>query len=136
MANYVNSLPRDRDGEPLQEFPTPKLALARYAPENSSASSVITLTQNTTSLEVAAVGNSAVVKWIATTNTNPSVISAAGTENFDHVVPSGSVRRFAVPREATGTTAGSVVGINRENGLYQRVAIKSIGVASVLTAEF
>lgn len=131
--NYPG-LPVDKGGAPMQDFPSPKLALQRYASENSSASSVITLTDNTSCVEVAAVGGPAAVKWIATTNTDPSVISAAATANFDHLVPSGQLRRFAVPIEGGGTT--SVVGVNKQMGLYNRVAIKSIGVASVLLAEY
>ena len=136
MINYAPNLPRDKDGAPLDHYPAPKLALARYAPENSSASSVISVSHDTTALEIAAVGGAAVMKWITTGNTNPSVISiAGGTANFDHVIPSGEVRRFVIPIESNPQT-GSIQGINREIGLYQRVAIKSIGVASVLTAEF
>jgi len=133
---YANALPVDASSQPMQQFPAPKLAKARYASENSSTSSVISVTHDTTTLEVAAVGGAAVLKWIATTNTNPSVISAAATANFDHVISTGTIRRFVVPIEATGTNPASVQGVNRLNGLYQRVAIKSIGVASVLLAEY
>ena len=134
--NYAPRLAQDKNGESMQEYPSPKLALQIYAPENSSASSVISVSHNTTALEIAAVGGAAVMKWITTGNTNPSVISIAGsTANFDHVIPTGTVRRFVIPIESNPQT-GSVQGINREIGLYQRVAIKSIGIASVLLAEF
>lgn len=134
--SYPKPLPVDQNRTPLQEFPAPYLAKAVYASDNSTASSVISVSHDTTTLEVAAVGGAAVVKWIATSNTNPSVISAAGTANFDHVVPSGAIRRFVLPKESIGVAMGSVVGINRREGLYQRVAVKSVGVASVLTTEF
>lgn len=134
--NPYPALPSDKGGEKMQEYAAPKLALTRYASENSSASSVISVTHDTTALEVAAVGGPAVVKWIATTNTNPSVFSAAATANFDHVVPSGTYRRFAIPIESQFQAPSSMVGANRLNGLYQRVAIKSIGVASVLLSEY
>lgn len=134
--NYAPELPRDKGGDILEEYPAPKLALARYASENSSASSVISVTHNTTALEIAAVGNAAVMRWVTTADTQASIISAAGaTANFDHVIPSGEIRRFVIPIERNPQT-GSVQGVNRELGLYQRVAIKSIGVASVLVAEF
>jgi len=132
--NYAPRLARDRTGEPLQEYPAPKLALAQYTNENASASSVIALNANTASLEVAAVGAAAVVKWIAKANTDPSVISAAGTANFDHVVPVGTYRRFVVPMETGGVS--SIAGIGVQNGLYQRVAVKSVGASSVLTSEY
>lgn len=138
MANYAKGLPFDRNSIPMQEFPAPYLANARYASDNATASSVISVNANTSTIEVAAIGGAAVLKWIPTTSTNPSVISAAGTENFDHVISSGMLRRFVIPKESGGqsTGAGSVVGVGATNGLYQRVAIKSVGVASVLLSEF
>lgn|SRR3990167_3961418 len=138
MANYAKNLPRESGGEALVNQVPAVLAQARYASENSSASSVISVTENTTEIEVAAVGNAAVVKWITTSNTNPSVISAAGTANFDHVVPIGAFRRFIIPKETSGlaTGASSISGLNTTNGLYRRVAIKSIGIASVLLSEY
>ena len=133
-------LPVDAGMNPMQEFPFAKKALTRYAPENASASSVVTLTHNTTTLEVAAVGAPAVIRWIPRTETAASpagsVISDAGTANFDNVVPVGTVRRFAVPIEVQGGGVQSIQGINRADGLYQRVAYKSIGVASVLVTEY
>ncbi len=139
--NYAKALPRDRGGETMQNHPAPFKALATYGGENSSASSVITLTDNTTAIEVDAQGGSCVVRWVPATETaavSPfaSVISiAGGTANFDHVVPVGTVRRFVVPQEL-GMVQSSVVGANVQNGLYKRVAVKSIGVASVLTTEY
>lgn len=134
--NYAGQLPRDNSDGMMQEFPAPITAQARYAAENSSASSVITLGHNTVTLELAAVNGPAVVKWIPTTDTGASVISIAGTANFDHVIPKDTYRRFVVPRESTPTAYTSIQGVNRGEGLYRRVAIKSIGVASVLVAEF
>lgn len=137
MINPYPTIPRDKGGTPLQDFPAPKLALSAYASENSTASSVISVTHDTTAIEVAAVGGPAVVKWITQASTNPSVISIAGTANFDHVVPTGQVRKFAIPIEGPIYQApSSMVGANRQNALYQRVAIKSIGIASVLLTEY
>ncbi len=88
------------------------------------------------------MGQAAVVRWVPTTETaavSPfaSVISIAGaTANFDNIVPVGQVRRFTVPIERYVNSMASVQGANRDLGLYQRVAIKSTGVGSVLTAEF
>lgn len=132
--NYAKALPRDKAGDTMQEYPAPFVSLQTDASENSSASSVLSLTDNTSAIEIAATGGAAVMKWIATTNTNPSVISAAGTANFDHVIPANSYRRFVVPIESQGTA--SIVGINKQAGLYQRVAVKSVGVASVATTQY
>ena len=133
--NYVPNLPRDKGDWPIQDFLSNASVLAIYASENSSASSVISVSHDTTAIEIAAVGNAAVMRWVRTAETQASVISAVSGANFAHVIPTGTVRRFVVPIESNPQT-GSVQGVNRELGLYQRVAIKSIGVASVLVAEF
>lgn len=119
----------------------PLKAIARYTSENATVSSVITLTENTTVVEVTAQGVPAVIRWIATSDTEASVIGiAGGTSNYDHVVPVNSARRFVVPIEsqanvATGATITSMVGANREFGLFRRVAWKSQGIGSVLMTE-
>lgn len=137
MTNYAEPLPRDKTStELLQEFPAPVLALQRYGSENAVASSVISVTHDTTVLEVTAIGTAATLKWIATGNTNPSVISAAATANYDHVIAPNITRRFVIPIESNPAYYGSMMGVNRLNGLYQRVAIKSMGIASVLVSEF
>lgn len=136
--NYAKSMPRDKGGEPIQSAPAPFVAITRYGGENGSASSVLTVSSMTTALEIVAVGGPAVMRWVATSDTQASVISAIATSNFDHVIPSGTMRRFVIPQERTPSNnpLGSVQGVNLELGLYQRVAIKSIGIASVLTTEY
>lgn len=134
-------LPRDGGMQAMQDFPTPYKALqtrARETAATSGVSSVITLNDNTTVLEVAAGGGPAYLRWIPTTETAAvapfaSVILAAATANFDNVIPTNTVRRFAVPIESF-VAQTSVVGLNKQYGLYNRVAI--IGVASVATIEY
>ena len=134
--NYAKELPRDKQGAAMQEYPAPFRPNARYAPENSSASSVITLTDDTTEIEIAAVSGAAVMRWVTAADTQASVVSiAGGTTNFDHVIGTGTVRRFVVPI-ALATVQASIVGVNVQMGLYKRFAVKSIGNASVLTSEF
>lgn len=135
MANdYMRPLP---GGAPMSEFPAPLKAKARYTNENNTASSVISVSHDTVQLEVAAVGQSAAIRWVATSDTEASVVTVAGaTSNYDHVIPSGQVRRFAIPIETRGAAQGSMVGANRLNGLYQRVAIKTTGIGSVMVAEY
>lgn len=135
MLNYANSLPRDESGEAMQEFPAPKLSVRRFVSENATTSSVITLSDQTSGLEIAAVGGTGFIKWVATSDTEASVISiAGGTANYDHVIPAGNVRRFVVPRETAAIT--SVAGVNISEGLYRRVAWKTGGVGSILAAEY
>jgi hypothetical protein len=144
MGNlYAKPLSRDQGGEPLQEYPAPYKAKTQYTGENGTASSVISLTADTTTIEISAIGGTgAAMRWVPRTETaavSPfaSVITVAGaTANYDHVVPAGEVRRFVVPIETLGAQQGSVVGINPQNGLYQRVAVKTFGVSSVMTSEF
>ena len=142
--NYLPNLPRDKGDQPMQHFATNASVKAIYASENASASSVITLTHDTTMIEIAVLaGTSSLIsagamRWVtsvAGSDASTSVITAAATRNFDHIIPNNTVLKVAVPIE-TNPQTGSVQGINRELGLYRRVAIKSIGVASVLLTEF
>ena len=133
--NYQRPLPHDSGtSEVLQEFPAPFLAVREIVSENAATSSVITLDDRTTSIEVAAVGSTGFIKWIATTDTQASIISAAGTADYDHVIPAGTLRRFVVPQERAGIT--SIAGANIANGCYQRIAWKTGGVGSILSSEF
>lgn len=143
MSNqYAKPLPRDGGGQPMQEYSAPFKALARYDNENNTASSVISFTDQTTAVEVAAIGGTgAAIRWVPRTETaavSPfaSVITAVSGANYDNVIPAGTVRRFVIPIETQGAPQGSVVGANVQNGLYQRIAIKSFGISSVMTAEF
>lgn len=124
---------------PLHGYATHASVKAQYASENASASSVITLTPDTTVVEIAAIGASptgGVMRWVRVADTTASVVSAAGSANFAHVIGNNTVRKFAVPIEVVYQAPSSMVGANIENGLYRRLAIKSIGVASVLVTEY
>ena len=137
MQNYAVPLPQDKNNLPLQEYPSARRALARYIKENGTTSSVVSLTHDTTTLEVAAVGGTAALRWVTTADTEASIVTIAGaTSNFDHVIGTGTVRRFVVPREVQGSSQASVQGVNRGEGLFQRVAFKTIGIASVMLAEY
>ena len=146
MINPYPNLPHDKGQQPMQNYGTHASVKAIYASENASASSVITLTEDTTVIEIAVIAGTSsiisggVMRWVtsvAGSNASTSVISAAGTANFDHVIGNNTVAKFAVPIERQDTNAfASVQGANRANGLYRRVAIKSIGVTSVLLTEY
>lgn len=110
-------------------------AIVSTVSENATASSVITVNDNTTDLEVAAIGSTGFVKWIARSDTTASVISSVGGQaNFDVIIPAGTVRRLVIPRETGGTS--SIVGANIQNGLYNRVAYKTGGIGSILTTQY
>ena len=127
--------PQGKQGEVKVGYPPAKVALESNNNENISASSVLSFTHDTTELEVAAVGQGVAGRWAA--NQATSVVTATGAgANFDFVVPSGEVRRFAIPIE-TNVQQTSVVGANRKYGLFQAVAYKTLaGNGSVLTMEF
>lgn len=131
---YANRIAQDKGGTPMQEFPAPVLALQRYSDEVANVSSVITLTDRTVQLEVAAVGSPAFLRWIPTSDTQASVVVGVTSPNYDHVIPAGQLRRFVVPQENQGTS--SISGANVMNGLYRRVAYMTSGAGSVLASEY
>lgn len=142
MANYVKSLPRDTGNSAMQNYPPPYPSQEQYNSTNGVASSVISFQPNTTSLEVGAFGGQGVViRWVPLTETasvSPyaSVISSGLGANYDHYIPAGMVRSFALPKETMGQMAGGQVG--SVNGLYQRVAWINAGTtaSSIIAAEF
>lgn len=141
-VNYSRALPRDSGDQTMQEYPAPIKALANTTSENATVSSVINLTNDTTAIEIAAQGGAAAMRWVAASETAAvapagSVITAAGTSNYDHFIPSGTVRRFVVPRDVFNARGqSSVQGLNVQEGLMRRVAYKTIGVSSVITTEY
>ena len=129
--------PIANNGEAMQEFPDPKTAFARYG-ATTQASSVITLTDNTTVVDIAVSGGTGVaLKWIATSDTAGSVIGTGATSNFDHVVPPNWRQRLVVPIESMGVGSGSVVGVGPQKGLYKRLAYINVGApaSSIFVAE-
>lgn len=124
-----------------QNTPAPYKAIATYLDENGAASSVLTLTHNTTAIEIGTQGTAAVMRWIATSDTEGSVFGNASIMNFDHFIPPNSIRRFVVPIESAinttfGATITSVQGQNREYGLFRRIAYATQGIASVALTEY
>lgn len=134
MPRYATPVPNDSAGNDIQGAAIPQPAIVTITSENATASSVITLNDNTTDLEIAAVAVTGFVKWIGRSDTTASVIAAAGTANYDVVIPANTVRRLVVPRETMGTS--SIVGANIANGLYNRVAYKTAGIGSILTTQY
>lgn len=147
MKNIYPETPIGKAGEVKTGYPPALVALARWNRENGSASSIILLTHDTTEIEVSAAANvgsivGMVGKWLSQATVDSSVagtsvISLTGTANFDFIVPGNSVRRFAVPIATNVANYGSVMGVNRREGLFPAVAIKTLaGNGSILVAEF
>lgn len=137
--NPYPNVPISRGGTDLQLYATHASIKAVYSSENAIVSSVITLTADTTTLEIAAVGAPAVMRFVRVgdgTGAATSVISAVAGANVDHVIPKDTVLKIAVPIEVVYQAPSSMVGANIQNGLYRRAAIKSIGIASIMFSEF
>lgn len=135
MPGYAKPVANDKNGVALDSQPLPLKALVTVVSENAVVSSVITLNDNTTDIEIAAVGSGAFIRWIARSDTQGSVLSAAGgTANYDAFLQSGQTKRFIVPIEQLGTS--SIVGANIRNGLYNRLAYKGVGIGSVLSNQY
>lgn len=134
MARYAKPVAVDKNGNSLDSQPLPLKALTVVVSENATVSSVITLNDNTTDIEIAAVGAPAFIRWIGRGDTAGSVLSAAGTANYDAFLQANQTKRFIVPIEQLGTS--SIVGANIANGLYNRLAYKSAGTGSILSNQY
>lgn len=135
---YASRLSIDSSAAPLQEFVVPHVAVSVIGSENATASSVITLTDATTTVEIGAFGTGAVAKWITVGDTGASVVSAgAGGGNYDVIIPPNYFRRLVVPIEVIPTPSTmSGGGGNSRNGLYKRLAFKTTGIGSILTVQY
>ena len=142
MRNFYPETPQGKLGEVKVGYAPAKVALARLNDENALVSSILLLTHDTSELEVAAVGQGIAGKWISQADVDASVvgtsvITAAGTANFDFIVPVSTQRRVVVPISTNVSPNGSVMGVNRKMGLFPAVAFKTLaGTGSVLVAEF
>lgn len=120
------------------QTPAPFKSLARYLAGTGAVSSVITMTDNTTAIEIAAGSAPVIMRWVSVADgsgANSSVTAA----NWDHAIPANQVRRFVVPIETGPYGVGpnaSAVGVAVENGLFHRVAYSTGGVASVMVSEY
>jgi len=134
MSGPYAKLPNDKNNN-VYLFPNATSQQAtRGQPASIQASSVITFSPNTTTVEVTVfggqAGNSAVVgKW--------GSASVTGT-NFDFVVQSGQSKLLAIPVSVFGSPAASIAGANQANGLYSTMALANATptLASVLTVEY
>lgn len=144
--NYSPMTPVGRDNYPKVGYVPTKIALVSWNKENGVASSILLLGHNTTEIEISPVGNVGSLvgmagKWLTqavvdSSVAGTSVITVTGTANFDFIVPSGTSKRFVVPI-ATSANYVSVQGVNRQEGLYPALAVKTLfGNASILVSEY
>ena len=143
--NYSKSLPRDTGGAPMQQFPAPYKAVAVIHKANCSSSSVLYLNPDSTLIEIAAWGGQGVaIRWVPSVEgagATPfmSVVAATSllgiTPNFDHIIPTDTVRRFVIPKATMGQATGQAGSVN---GLYVKMAFINTGTtaSSILATEF
>jgi len=129
--NYGRELPQDRKDQRFDGAPPafPSLQSQMGVP---TASSVVSLTDKTTVVEISAVSGQAGSGGIIGKWGSASVTSS----NFDFFVNAGVTRDFVVPVSVAGIN--SVAGANVANGLYNAVALKvaTATSTSVLTTEW
>lgn len=139
MSNYSKNLGVSAGGHAMVANPVPFKALQQFG-AGGGVSSVITLHDNATNLEVTALGietSGVAIRWIPATESaavSPfaSVTANDANANYDHVVPVGVTRTFVIPKETQGVN--SVVGLGVQNGLYRRVAFIQTNVAASVYA--
>lgn len=142
MANYARRQAQDIAGQQRFDVPPPFIALEEYQVENAVASSCISLTPNTSEIEIGTFGGQGVViRWVPLTETaavapRASVVASGLGADFDFYVAPGQIRRFVVPKETQGQMAGGQIG--SVNGLYQRLAWINAGATatSILATEY
>lgn len=119
-----------------QAPPAVKATVTRMS-ENAAVSSVITMSMNTTAIEIAATATPVLLRWVPTTSTDPSVFGNASVMNYDHIIPANTFRRFVVPIEVNNPQGySSQVGANIENGLFRRFAWATPVAGSVYSTEY
>jgi len=129
----------------MQQFPAPYKAVVVTHKPNCSSSSVLYLNPDTTLIEIAAVGGQGLaIRWVpsvegAAATPYMSVVGATSllgiTPNFDHIIPTDTVRRFVIPKATIGQATGQAGSVN---GLYVKMAFINAGTtaASILATEF
>ena len=136
-VNYAKGKPMGNNQIPFYDSPPAVKAIVSRISENATASSVITMTPNTTALEITTQGTVGLIRWVLTSDSEASVFGNASIMNYDHAIPANTVRRFVVPIEGQYAEGqGSMVGTNIANALFRRFAWKTQGIASVLSNEY
>ena len=138
--NYARELPLDKNNYPASLVPPKKSSQSQGG--NPVASSVLTLSANTTVVNVMAVGgnngNAGIIGRWSTAAEVTSGASSVTSTNFDIQVNSGQTLSFVVPIATSGTGTQSVQGINPQLGLYPVLTLKAATATacSVFTAEY
>lgn len=139
--NYARGVPVGNNQMPFHGNGTPPAVAAivtTIRDTTATVSSIRTLSQNTTAIEIAATGGPVYMKWFAqsvvdSSVAGTSVLATGSGANFDHVIPAATYRRFVVPIFTNNPQGySSQVGANIENGLYPNVGIVGGTGASVI----
>lgn len=138
--NYARGIPMGNNQMPASYIAPPAVAAIATTVRDLSVgtSSILVFNQSTTAIEIAATGGNVYMKWLAQTVVDSSVagtsiVGTGSTANFDHVIPAASYRRFVIPIAVNNPQGyGSFSGANRENGLFQNVAMIGGPSASII----
>lgn len=120
MQGYASPQPVDRYGNVIGGASSGTLALQTTV-SGTQLSSVITLLDTATTVEIVTTGGAAVIKWFGSVVASPSVTTA----NFDNAIPANWFRYLVIPTSIQGVaSAGSIVGgFGAQNGLYKQIAV-------------
>lgn len=139
MSNYSPTIPRDKFNTPKVTYGPAKVSLASENREATVVSSILLLNNQTTELEITPTTTTA-FKWLSravidSSVAGTSVITAAGTSNFDFVVPGNETRRVVVPA-VVAPNETSVAAARDLFGLATGLASKTVvTTGSVLTVQ-
>ena len=124
-------LPKSKNDMQFDSAPPAYTAWASQS-GNPTASSVITLSDKTTIIEITAISGTAGSGGLIGRWGSASVTSSV----FDIFIPVGGSRQFAVPVSVFGTA--SIAGANVANGLYPTLSVmKATAVAtSIFSVEY
>ena len=138
--DYARELPLDKNHYPAALVPA---KISNQSQRGTPlVSSVVTLSPNTTVLNVMVIGGSTAAagvlgKWVTAAQVT-SGASSVNSTNYDFMVNAGQNLSFVVPVASNGTGLQSIQGINPQLGLYPAVTFINATAqsASVFTAEY
>lgn len=129
--NYAARLSLDKNNYP---YPWISQVTKQTTGGSPAASSVITFSPNTTTIEITAYG---------TTNASSAIWGRWGSASVtaataDFIIPAGVSKLLAVPINTVAAPLASVAGANAANGLFTTMSINNAlaAAASVLTIEY
>ena len=127
MAQYARELPVDKNNNPYT-VSSPNFQSLQATTGTPTTSSIISLTDRTTVVEVTAIGGPIMMKWGNTS------IATGNAAVIDNAIPPNTSRTFVVPQSVFAVSSNqSVMGANGANGLFNMLSVKTLGASSIAT---